>query len=208
MKANIFFELYNEPYLDQIETTSTSSSNYTSYSDYDNSFNMYINGSAYVTNYDIKDQKNGYEYAVVGMGTLYNVIRQTNSCYNVILLGGAENYAYFDESKYIEYGYSYTDTTGETITIPNNFISNDSSGCYNCWTLLNGAVIAGSIPQVDNSGNLISPTTYYDANSGGLENVLANLHEYSNDYGKFPGYMYNTSNNSTSTSPNESSTKS
>ena len=194
MKKNIFFELYNEPYLDQIQTT-TNGSSYQSYSDYANNFKLYIQGSQSATGYPIKDpSKTSLIYNTVGMGTLYNNIRITNKCSNVIILGGAESYAYFAGQNYIAYG------------SPNNFISdsnvdkNGNSLCYNCWTKLNDAIIGGSIPIMNPDGTLTGDA--YDNNPNGLVSVLANIHPYSNGYAKFPGYMYNTSNSSTSTYPN------
>jgi hypothetical protein len=199
MKNNIFFELYNEPYLDQINANT--GSGYVSYSDYDNQFNLYIQGSEYYTGNPIQDPNNNYyEYNTVGMGTLYDNIRITNNCYNVIVLGGAEGYAYFAGYNYIAYG-----DTG----YPNNFIYNtygSGSSCYNCWTQLNNAIISGIIPEMDASGTLITNSSNtistYSNNSNGLESVLANMHPYANGYEKFPGYMYNTSNSDTSSTPN------
>ena len=198
MKNNIFFELYNEPYLDLINVnigTSTSPI-YESYSDYDNNFNLYIQGSEYSTGNAIQDPANGdCVYNTVGMGTLYNNIRVTNNCYNVVILGGAEEYAYFAGSNYI--------VLGNGSTTPNNFIY-DSYGsgtsCYNCWTKLNNAIISGTIPMMNTDGSLSN--SIYSNNSNGLVSVLANIHPYSNRYYKFPGYMYNTTNNNTAYSPN------
>ena len=160
-KKNIFFELYNEPYLEQVNTNG--------HNEYDSDFSIYINGSESVlgTTITISDSYNASgvpvqrSYNVEGMGTLYNNIRSTNDCINVIILGGAENYAYFA-------GYNYV-----TYADQNNFL-----GSYNCFTKLNQAVL------------------------NGLQNVIANLHPYSNGYEKFPGYMYNINNTNTSNVPN------
>ena len=199
MKKQIFFELYNEPYTDQIQTT-TDGTNYKAYSDYANNFKLYIQGSLSATGFPIKDPNNrSLIYNTAGMGTLYNNIRISNNCYNVIILGGAEAYAYFTGDNYIAYG------------SPNNFISdsnvdkNGKSLCYNCWTKLNDAIIAGSTPMMNSDGTLskIDGTIQtYAANSAGLVSILANIHPYSNGYSKFPGYMYNTSNNDVTKSPN------
>lgn len=197
MKQNVFFELYNEPYLDQIDTSD--SSGYSSYSDYNNFFNLYIQGSLYYTGNPIKDPNNkyngnDYEYNIVGMGTLYNNIRITNKCANIILLGAAESYASFAGYNYINYS-----------TSPVSFLST-----YNCWTKLNDAIISGKIPVLDNNGNTIQVVNSSGDNevqtfansSNGLTGVIANMHPYSNSYCKFPGYMYNTTNSDTSSSPN------
>ncbi len=202
-KQNIFFELYNEPYVDQINTIPSGSSTYTSYSDYANMFAMYIQGSASTTGFlqDPNNVNTDITYNVVGMGTLYNNIRITNSCNNIIVVGGAESYSYFAGYNYISYGYT---TSGGT-TIPNNFVSNGTT-CYNCWTTLNAAVVGGTIPILDSNGDLELDSSgnqiFYPSNSSGLLGVLANLHPYSDGYCKFPGYMYNTSNDTVTTTPN------
>ena len=178
-KKNIFFELYNEPYLDNV----TAQSNYPG--EYSSGFAIYIQGSQSVLGTDITISDR--TYAVAGMGSLYNNIRITNDCINVIILGGAENYAYFAGYNYVDYEYPN----------PNNFLNT-----YNCFTKLNDAVKGGTIPILDSIGNPDPDGSTYPNNEIGLENVIANLHPYSNDYSKFPGYMYNTSNTSTSSVPN------
>jgi hypothetical protein len=194
MKQNVFFELYNEPYLDQI--SADQGSGYAAYSDYNNTFNMYIQGSEYYTGNPIEDTASGttLTYNVAGMGTLYDNIR--SNCSNVIILGGAESYCTFAGYNYIAYG--------NGTTVPNTFITNTyGSGdlCYNCFTKLNQAVISGSIPVLDTSGNLTG--SLYANNSSGLTGVISNIHAYTNSgYSNYPGYMYNTTNTDVTTCPN------
>ena len=109
-------------------------------------FNMYIQGSQYSTGNPIQDPNNDDAiYNVAGIGTLYDNIRISNECINIIILGGAESYAYFA-------GYNYISYSSNISTIPNNFVGNGSS-CYNCWTELNNAVISGIIPILNSNGN-------------------------------------------------------
>ena len=185
MKKNVFFELYNEPYLDQI------SYNGEKYSDYENQFKLYIQGSKVALGGKISDQNNGKDFNIVGMGTLYKYVRESKKCYNIIVLSEAENYGCFDGSNYMELGNE---------TKPNNFKST-----YNCWNKLKDAIISGStnnikIPILDLDGNYNGKN--YEDNANGLEYVIANIHPYSNNRQKFPGYVYVTSETSKDENPN------
>jgi len=188
MKKNIFFELYNEPFLDNITVGGVA------YGDYEHQFDMYILGSQDSQGSTITEGGNTSPYNTAGMGSIYNTIRIDNNCSNIIILSGAEDYAYLAGFNYVTY---------ET---PNNFIYNSfntGNSCYNCWTKLNDAIkgLNGvQIPVMNNDGTLSG--TYYTPNSNGLINVMANIHPYSNGYSKFPGYMYNTTITSTNEYPN------
>jgi len=191
MKKNIFFELYNEPYVDRVKKNQD---DIEIYNDYTNDFKLYIQGSQYYLNQPIYDLENGLTYDIVGMGTLYNNIRITNNCSNIIILSGAESYGCYFGDNYV---------TGKK---PNNFIYNDyvdengNERCYNCWTKLNESIKNGSIPIMDISAKLTGKL--YDKDPDGLKSVIANIHPYSNKYTKFPGYMYNTTNTDVTKWPN------
>ena len=75
IKPNIFFELYNEPYTEDLSDT------------YENKFPIYVYGNE----------------KYIGMGQLYNLIRVDNNCSNILVISAAEQFAYFAEYTYFNY---------------------------------------------------------------------------------------------------------
>ena len=92
IKKNIFFELYNEPFLDN-----------------DSSFEIYINGGVF------EDSPYGNKNSE-GMLTMYQAIRAI--CDNMLVISGAEQYAWFKN-----YYYNYVESSS-------------------CFTALNSAIFA------------------------------------------------------------------
>ena len=80
IKNNIFFELYNEPFLDN-----------------DSSFEIYIHGGFY------EDPSDGISKDFEGMLTMYQAIRAI--CDNMLVISGAEQYAWFKN-----YYYNYVES--------------------------------------------------------------------------------------------------
>jgi len=115
---NIFFELYNEPFTDQL----TYSNGGTPYS---NNYSAYVNGGTYTWN--------SSSYNFTGFGQMYNTIRQTIGAQNICIIAGAENYAFMN--------FNTTSGNGQWGTSTNTINTNT----YNCFTILQDAITNGTI---------------------------------------------------------------
>jgi len=178
IKPNIFFELYNEPFIDNLVTTA-----YAGYSidlAYNSGYNIYINGgTAYLANTDNL-------YSFTGMGRIYNEIRNLN-CANILIIGGAESYSYMLFNNNAQWSYPYDGNPA-----PNTILNT-----YNCFTKLQTSIEEGLITQIKYSKiNKICKCSKQKLNyiSSLFYNVIANLHPYCGLYSgasKAPGYYNN-----------------
>jgi hypothetical protein len=160
IKKNIFFELYNEPFCDQL--VNNPYEQYIPSNMYNTKYDLYINGgTAYLNN-------TCQQYSFTGFGVIYNELRNMN-CYNIFVISAAENYAYYNFTSGDQWNYYYEGINPDVV--------NTLKNTYNCFTCLRDSIenLNGLFVKNQNGGN-------YASNN--FINVLLNAHPYS---GLYPG---------------------
>jgi len=131
---NIMFELYNEPFTDQLIYPNGGTS-------YSNNYSYYVNGGDSV-------MWNGNNYNFTGFGQMYNTIRQTIGAQNVCIIAGSDNYAYML--------FNTTSENGQWDTSANSINTNT----YNCFTTLRDNITDGKISNP--AGGFFSAYNFYN----------------------------------------------
>jgi len=199
--TNIFFELYNEPYIDQLTTDSTGG--YVNYFAYLQYYQAYINGGEYYlqgsNTYSSGSSTNSL-YSFTGLGTIFCTLRQTVGAYNVCIFGGSEQYSWMN----VNYAYSSSNPTDQPGQF--NYANGGSNGTvnpttsettiyntYNCFTCLMDAITNTNTNSGTTNQVVITPggSSYFSAQE--FNNCMMNLHPYCGLYSgatKAPG-LYN-----------------
>lgn len=172
LKENIFFELYNEPFTDQL--VNNAYDGYTSDLSYTSGYNIYVNGGqAYLNSTDNL-------FSFTGMGQIYNEIRYLGA-QNLLIVGGADSFSYMIFNNGAQWSYPYD----------GNPAPNTINNTYNCFTKLQSAIVNGTVPissYTNTNYNGSYPVTSFN-------NIIANLHPYCGLYSgasKAPGYYNNS----------------
>ena len=132
---NIFFELYNEPFTDELYTNGTS---------YSNKYSYYVNGGS-----NVKWKGNAYNFT--GFGQMYNTIRQTNGAQNICIIAGSDSYAFMN--------FNTTSGNGQWDTSTNSINTNT----YNCFTTLSDNIQNGTIyTSSSDTSSYFDKTNFYN----------------------------------------------
>jgi len=123
---NIMFELYNEPFTDELSYPNGG----TAYTD---NYSVYVNGGTGTYN------SAGYNFT--GFGQMYNTVRQTVGAENICIIGGAENFSFMN--------FYTTSSSGQWDSATNSINTNT----YNCFTTLQQAIENGSVYSSSSSGS-------------------------------------------------------
>ena len=119
---NIFFELYNEPHIDEFTDAGGKKIN-----PYSNKYSLYVNS---ITELDTAPYYRDKQYYTTGFFDIYDIIRNTVGAVNNVIFASAENFAYINF-------YLDTDTTYGQWDKNNGDILNT----YNSFTTLRDAII-------------------------------------------------------------------
>lgn len=175
---NIFFEAFNEPFTEYL---CDASANSTTINPYSNQYTYYVSGGT-----DI--YWNGNPYNFTGMSQIYGTIRGSSSstsplgqgqgsgATNIIIFGGAENYAFMSCET--------TSNSSPNWDISSNTIITTSQNCFT--TLIN---------YINNNQTLLGITS-------NTNNIMCCLHPYAGFYSggsKHPGWYDSTYYSSTQT---------
>lgn len=134
---NIIFELYNEPFTDQLTYPNGGTS-------YSNNYSYYVNGGSVMWN--------GNNYNFTGFGQMYNTIRQTIGAQNLCIIAGSDNYAFMN--------FNTISGNGQWDTSTNSINTNT----YNCFTTLRDNITNGTIyiNSLDPSSGYFSGYSFYN----------------------------------------------